>query len=99
MVAQETRSGAALGLSRDELEEAPLRPATAAHLYYAELVIHTLPWFIVMAAQLAAEATLPPAASALARGFVDHYGLSPQDVRFFTVHVDADEDHGSLAEE
>jgi pyrroloquinoline-quinone synthase len=90
---------AALGLGRDELEQARLRPATAAHLYYAELVIHTLPWFIVMAAQLAAEATLPPAASALARGFVAHYGLRPEDVRFFTVHVEADEDHGSLAEE
>ena len=29
---------AALGLSRKELETAPLRPATAAHLYYTELI-------------------------------------------------------------
>jgi pyrroloquinoline-quinone synthase len=89
------RFAAALGLSREELDAAPLLPATAAHLYYAELIIHTRPWFVVMAAQMAA----PAAMAALAEGFVKHYGLSPDDVAFFTVHVDADEDHGSLAEE
>jgi pyrroloquinoline-quinone synthase len=90
---------AAIGLSKEQLDAAPLRPATAAHLYYVELVVHTLPWFIVMTAQLGAEATLPAAAIKLARGLMKSYGLSPQAVRFFTVHVDADEDHGSLAEE
>jgi pyrroloquinoline-quinone synthase len=90
---------AALGLSREELDHAELRPATAAHLYFAELIIHTQPWFVVMAAQIAAEGTAPPAMAALARGFTTHYGLAPEAVRFFTVHVDADEEHGSLAEE
>jgi pyrroloquinoline quinone (PQQ) biosynthesis protein C len=90
---------AALGIRREELDTVPLRPATAAHLYYAELIIHTLPWFVVMAAQLGAEATLPPAAAALAQGFMTNYGMSREAVRFFTVHVEADEDHGSLAEE
>jgi pyrroloquinoline-quinone synthase len=90
---------AAIGLTKDDLERAPLRPATAAHLYYCELIIYTLPWFVVIAAQLGAEATLPAAAIKLARGFTTHYGLAPQAVRFFTVHVDADEQHGSLAEE
>jgi pyrroloquinoline-quinone synthase len=89
---------AALGLTADELDSAPLRPATAAHLYWVELIVHTQPWFIVMAAQMAAEGTAPAAMAALARGFTAHYGLSPEAVRFFTVHVDADEDHGSIAE-
>jgi pyrroloquinoline-quinone synthase len=93
------RFAAALGLSRAELDAAPMLPATAAHLYYAELIIHTRPWFVVMAAQMAAEGTAPAAMAALAEGFVRHYGLSSDDVAFFTVHVDADEDHGSLAEE
>jgi len=53
----------AIGLSRKDLETAPLRPATAAHLYYAELIIHTLPWFVVMAAQIGAEGTFSPAAA------------------------------------
>ncbi len=90
---------AAIGLSKAELDAAPLRPATAAHLYYCELIVHTLPWFVTIAAQLGAEATLPAAAIKLARGLTTHYGLTPQAVRFFTVHVEADEDHGSLAEE
>src|SRR5262249_14714579 len=88
-----------VGLERRELETAPLRPATAAHLYYAELIIHTLPWFVVMAAQIAAEGTFSPAAAALGPAFIKRYGMNPQAIRFFTVHVEADAEHGSLAEE
>lgn len=89
----------AIGLSRAELEAAPLRPATAAHLYYAELIIHTLPWFVMMAGQMGAEGTFPPAMAAMGKGLMANYNLPPDKVRFFTVHVDADEDHGALAEE
>jgi len=88
-----------IGITRAELETVELRPATAAHLYYAELVIHTLPWFVVMAAQIGAEGTFPLAAAALGRGFIRQYGMSPASVRFFTVHEEADEQHSSLAEE
>lgn len=89
----------AIGITRKELETAEMRPATAAHLYYAELVIHTLPWFIMMAAQIGAEGTFPPAAAALGRGLIKNYGMKPESVRFFSVHTEADEHHGSLAEE
>ena len=89
----------ALGLSRAELDQAPLAPATAAHLYFVELMIHQYPWFVVMAAQMAAEGTFPEATAALAEGLMAHYGLSREAVRFFTVHKEADEEHGSLAEE
>ena len=82
-----------------ELETAPLRPATAAHLYYAELIIHTLPWFVVMAAQIAAEGTFSPAAAALGHAFIKQYGMKAEAVRFFTVHIEADSEHGALAEE
>lgn len=88
-----------IGIARKELESAELRPATAAHLYYAELIIHTLPWFVMMAAQIGAEGTFPPAAAALGKGFIKQYGMSPQSVRFFTVHEEADEEHGKLAED
>jgi pyrroloquinoline-quinone synthase len=90
---------AALDIRPEEFDTVSLRPATAAHLYFAELIIHTLPWFVVMAAQLGAEATFPPAAAALGQGLIKNYGMAPESVRFFTVHVEADEDHGSLAEE
>ncbi len=90
---------ASIGITRKELETARLRPATAAHLYYAELVVHTLPWFVMMAAQIGAEGTFPPAAAALGQGFIKQYGMKPGSVRFFTVHAEADEDHGKLAED
>jgi len=89
----------AIGVARQELETAELRPATAAHLYYAELIIHTLPWFVMMAAQIGAEGTFSPAAAALGQGFIKKYGMKPESVRFFTVHVEADEEHGTLAED
>ena len=89
----------AIGLTRADLENAALLPATAAHLYFAELVIHTHPWFVVMAAQVGAEGTFGPAAAALGKGLMESYGMTPESVRFFTVHVEADEEHGTLAED
>ncbi len=89
----------AIGLTLADMQSAPKLPATAAHLYFCELVCYTLPWFVVMTAQMGAEGTSPPAMAALARGFTKNYGLSPEAVRFFTVHVEADSDHGSAAEE
>jgi len=93
------RFAESIGISRSQLENAELCPATAAHLYYVELVIHTLPWFVVMAVQIGAEGTFGPAAAALGHGFIEQYNMDPDDVRFFTVHAEADEDHGNLAEE
>jgi pyrroloquinoline-quinone synthase len=89
----------ALGIPRQDLDTVALRPATAAHLYYAELIIHTLPWFVMMAAQMGAEGTFPPAMAALGQALIKQYGMAPEKVRFFTVHVEADEDHGAIAEE
>ncbi|HEX6513161.1 MAG TPA: iron-containing redox enzyme family protein [Chloroflexota bacterium] len=93
------RFASSIGVSERELEEAPLAPATAAHLYFAELTIHKYPWFVVMAAQIAAEGTFTDACLALADGLMANYNLSPEAVAFFTVHGEADEQHGSLAEE
>ena len=93
------RFAESIGLTRSQLENAERRPSTAAHLYYAELIIHTLPWFVVMAIQIGAEGTFGPAAAALGHGFIKEYNMKPDDVRFFTVHSEADEEHGSLAEE
>ncbi|MEX0803232.1 MAG: iron-containing redox enzyme family protein [Candidatus Binatia bacterium] len=93
------RFAESIGLTKSQLVNAELRPSTAAHLYYVELIIHTLPWFVVMAIQIGAEGTFGPAAAALGNGFMQKYNMKPEDVRFFTVHSEADEEHGSLAEE
>jgi pyrroloquinoline quinone (PQQ) biosynthesis protein C len=52
-----------------------------------------------MSIQIGAEGTFGPAAAALGNGFIQKYNMKPDDVRFFTVHSEADEEHGSLAEE
>jgi pyrroloquinoline quinone (PQQ) biosynthesis protein C len=93
------RFAQSIGLTQKQLENAELRPSTAAHLYYVELIIHTLPWFVVMSIQIGAEGTFGPAAAALGKGFIEKYHMKPDDVRFFTVHSEADEEHGSMAEE
>lgn len=88
----------ALGLKRPELEAAAMRPATAAHLYFVELMIHKYPWFVTMAAQIAAEGTFPGATKLLGEGLMEHYQMPRESVRFFTVHTEEDAEHGSLAE-
>ncbi|HEY3303596.1 MAG TPA: iron-containing redox enzyme family protein [Candidatus Binatia bacterium] len=93
------RFAESIGLTRSQLDNAELLPSTAAHLYYVELIIHTLPWFVVMAIQIGAEGTFGPAAAALGHGFIKNYNMKPDDVQFFTVHTEADEEHGNLAEE
>lgn len=93
------RFAESIGLTRSQLDNAELLPSTAAHLYYVELIIHTLPWFVVMSIQIGAEGTFGPAAAALGNGFIQKYKMKPEDVRFFTVHSEADEEHGTLAEE
>jgi len=93
------RFATAIGLNREQLETAELRASTAAHLYYVELIIHTLPWFVVMSIQIGAEGTFGPAAAAIGNGLLKNYNMKPDDVRFFTVHTEADEEHSSLAEE
>jgi pyrroloquinoline-quinone synthase len=93
------RFAESIGLSRQQLENAELRPSTAAHLYYVELIIHTLPWFVVMSIQIGAEGTFGPAAALLGHGFIKQYKMKPEDVQFFTVHTEADEEHGTLAED
>src|SRR3954470_19551274 len=46
---------AGLGVSRDQLESARTLPGAAAHIYWAELIVHTLPWFVALSAQIAGE--------------------------------------------
>jgi len=93
------RFAGSLGLSQEQLETVEIAPASAAHAYYVELVNYILPWFVVISVQVCAEGSFAPAAAALGQGFIKHYGMKPEAVKFFTVHSEADEDHSSFAEE
>jgi pyrroloquinoline-quinone synthase len=93
------RFSRALGLTDEEVERSPMVAATAAHIYWAELIPYTQPWFVAMSAQLAGEAQAPQAMPLVAEGLQRHYGLSAEQSAFFSVHGEADEDHGSLIED
>lgn len=93
------RFAKAIELTEDEVENSRILPGAAAHIYWAELVAWTLPWFVYMSAQLAGEGQAPPAVMKTHEGLIKHYGLSEEDAAFFSVHGEADEDHGSLVQD
>lgn len=88
-----------LGAGEEELEAAEPLPETAAHVYWAELILHTKPWFIALSAQLAGEGQVEEFAGVLARGLKERYGLSDRALAFWTVHLEADKEHGGVVEE
>jgi pyrroloquinoline quinone (PQQ) biosynthesis protein C len=89
---------AGLGVSRVQLESAPILPGAAAHVYWAELILHTHPWFVAMAAQLAGEGDGARNNAVMRQGLMEHYGLSERAVQFYRTHETADVEHGSLTE-
>ena len=93
------RFAQAIGLTREEVEASEPMPATAAHIYWAELILWKLPWPVAMAAQVAGEGQAPITSRMMSDGLQAHYGLSREQVAFFDVHTEADEDHRSLAED
>ncbi|HUZ76875.1 MAG TPA: iron-containing redox enzyme family protein [Chloroflexota bacterium] len=88
-----------IGLTEEEVWNSRMLAGAAAHIYWAELIAWTLPWFVAMSAQLAGEGQAPAAVMMMNEGLQKHYGLSAEDSSFFSVHGEADEDHGSLVEE
>jgi len=89
----------AIGLSEEEVRNAEPLPATAAHIYWAELILWTHPWPVAMAAQMAGEGQAPITSRMMSEGLQKHYGLTAEQAAFFDVHVEADSDHRSLAED
>jgi pyrroloquinoline quinone (PQQ) biosynthesis protein C len=90
---------AGLGVSREQLETARALPGASAHIYWAELIIHTQPWFVAMAAQLAGEGDGARNNAVMRQGLKEHYGLDDKALQFYRTHEAADEDHGSLTED
>ncbi|HEY7065462.1 MAG TPA: iron-containing redox enzyme family protein [Chloroflexota bacterium] len=89
---------AGLGVSRGQLESARVLPGAAAHVYWAELIVHTRPWFVALAAQMAGEGQAPRTNALLRQGLQEHYGLDEQALRFCRTHEEADVEHSSLSE-
>jgi pyrroloquinoline quinone (PQQ) biosynthesis protein C len=93
------RFAKSIGLSEQEVVSSRPGPAAAAHIYWAELIVHTLPWFVAMSAQLAGEWQAPPSVMKMNEGLQKHYGLTAGDATFFSAHGEADDDHGRLVQD
>jgi pyrroloquinoline-quinone synthase len=93
------RYGEALGISRDEMWNADYcAGALAFKAYFSDVCGRD---FLegVSAHMLAAEGPVPAHGSRRADALRKYYGLSDEDVRFFTVHQTADKDHSGIGEE
>ncbi|HLY64792.1 MAG TPA: iron-containing redox enzyme family protein [Chloroflexota bacterium] len=88
-----------IGLTDEEVVNSKPLAGTAAHVYWAELITWTLPWFVAYSAQLAGERIGVDSVKMMNEGLQKHYGLSAEDTAFFSVHGDADEEHGTIAED
>lgn len=92
--------GAAIGLSRDDLERTEPTYETAALIDCLELMCRTQPWYVTVAAiGIGFESQVPLTFGRVAEGLKKHYGLTDQDVLFWSVHVSADEEHGDISED
>ena len=74
-----------------------LRPSRKVTDYY-EFMANCRPWYVPVAAIGAVmEAATPDTFGRMADGLKKNYGLNDQQVLFFTMHVEADQDHGDEA--
>ena len=89
---------AGLGVSREQLENARVLPGAAAHVYWAELILHTEPWFVALSAQIAGEGQAPRTNKLLREGLERHYGLDEKALLFCRAHEEADVEHSSISE-
>jgi pyrroloquinoline-quinone synthase len=90
--------GEAVGVARLEMVSARPNEATKRVMDWASTHVPAPEDFLmaqVVVGQL--EAMNPAASTRLAEGCRKHYGLSDMQVRFFTVHIYADAEHGEVA--
>jgi pyrroloquinoline quinone (PQQ) biosynthesis protein C len=93
------RLGEAVGISREQMYEWPLCPEAVGFMTYFEKVCSGPFLEGVSAHMLAAEAMVPGYAGQVARALQKHYGLTPEQTMFQTVHDEADKDHSDIGRE
>ena len=88
------RVAVAAGADRTAMDSAKLLPATAALIRLGEKMFYEDPdWVAAFGTAFGFEYQSPMAFGALATALKKAYKMSDDDVRFFSVHVSADEDH------
>jgi pyrroloquinoline quinone (PQQ) biosynthesis protein C len=83
----------ALGATDEELATARPLPGTYRMILHGEVHLRNRPWVVGFGSAMGFEYQSPVAFKRIAAGLREHYGLDDDGVRFFDVHVTADEDH------
>ena len=87
-----------LGATDAELDNVNPLPETAEYIDHCLNVTRNSPFVESMTALgVGVESFMPAFFGALARGLRSHYGLSPEDVEYLSVHVAEDETHSLRA--
>jgi pyrroloquinoline-quinone synthase len=84
---------AALGLPAAEVEGSVANTETAALLEHYRTAAREAPLAEALAALFAYEGQVPEIAWAKIRGLREHYGFTPEQFAFFSVHLAADVEH------
>ncbi len=93
------RFAKALGATDEEVAQSSMIPEVADYVGWVIEFCKSSPFIVGLAAlSLAGESQVPEAMRAAVRGLKEHYGLSEEEVEFFSVHIGGDEEHGGVAE-
>jgi pyrroloquinoline-quinone synthase len=90
--------GEAIGISRGEMMLARMSPDAAAMVHWMYWLASSKPWYVTLAGiSLGSELFNPDAYARVIEALKRNYKLSADAVRFFTVHVEVDKDHGDAS--
>lgn len=89
--------GKVMGLSPQALDAAEPLPETAALLNWREVLFSQRPWIEAIASQgYALEGTAAERMKRIVRGLRDHYGIPEEGMGYWTVHIQVEDEHGSV---
>lgn len=92
------RFAQALGRSEDEVWNWEPSVTMKMGIAWNMQMARRTPWQLAMAATAGpGEIPFSPAAKDFAAGCLKHYGMTDDEVEFFTVHVEGDAEHGDVA--
>jgi pyrroloquinoline quinone (PQQ) biosynthesis protein C len=87
--------GEAIGIPRHELLNSRMSPDATAMVHWMYWLADSKPWYTTLAGiSLGSELHNPDAYPRVIDGLRRHYGVDDDGVRFFSVHVDVDTEHG-----
>ena len=85
----------AIGADTEHIRNAEQVPTSRLVTDYFEFMATRRPWFVALAAVgIGLESFVPEAFTRMVAAFKDQYGLTDDQIKFWSVHIIADEEHG-----